>query len=167
MRLFSLLSIISFLLAVPFPASAQIEPAPSLVKPAEEPTLPEVTVASPDAASATRSAALELVGAFANDGYKVRDGYWFQELSADKPSVLEVNLFAGNEYWFCAAIHTPGRRIAISVFDESGRIVDQQSYTDGPRGAAGFEPVISGRYFVRVSLAEGDPAPFTLVYSYK
>ena len=136
--------------------------------PTETPAADQVTPA-PDAASvATRSAALDLAGAFANDGYKVRDGYWTQLITPEAPAIVEVNLFAGNEYWFSAsgASQAP-QKISVTVFDRAGRIVDQQRFDEGFRAAAGFEPTSSGQFFVRVQLIEGPPTPVTLVYSYK
>ena len=114
-----------------------------------------------------RSRALELAGAFSNDGYKIRDGYWPGELEPNRPQFLEVNLFAGNEYWFSAAVNPPGRKIAVSIFDEKGKPVDFQTYEDGGSAAAGLIPEISGRYFVKVSLLEGEKSKFCLLYSYK
>ncbi len=114
-----------------------------------------------------RSKALELAGAFSNDGYKIRDGYWSGEIEPGRPQFIEVNLFAGNEYWFSAAATPPARKIAVSVFDEQGKPVDFQTYEDGPVAAAGFAPVASGRYFVKLSSVEGEKSQFCLLYSYK
>ncbi len=69
---------------------------------------PSTTPVTDTAAEASaRSAALELAGAFSNDGYKIRDGYYFGALEPGKSTLIEVNLFAGNEYWFCAAGNAP------------------------------------------------------------
>lgn len=114
-----------------------------------------------------RSKALELAGAFSNDGYKIRDGFWAGEIEPDRPQFLEVNLFAGNEYWFSAAATPPARKIAVAVFDENGQPVDFQTYEDGPVAAAGFAPESSGRFFVRLSAVEGEKSQFCLLYSYK
>lgn len=117
--------------------------------------------------STARSKVLELAGAFANDGYKVRDGYWSGVLEPGKPQVLEVNLFAGNAYWFSAAALAPARKLSVTLFDENGRPVTGEIFQDGSTAAAGLLPDASGRYFVRLELVEGDKADFCLVYSYK
>ncbi len=114
-----------------------------------------------------RSKALEIAGAFSNDGYKIRDGFWAGELEPNRPQILEVNLFGGNEYWFSAAAVPPARKIAVAVFDETGKPVDFQTYDNGNMGAAGFAPDISGRYFVKLTLLEGEKSQFCLLYSYK
>jgi hypothetical protein len=117
--------------------------------------------------AATRSAALTLAGAFSNDGYKIRDGYYFGEIAPDKGVVVEVNLFAGNEYWFCAAAGAPARKIAVRVYDEKGAPVEQQDYGDGATAAAGVVAAESGKYLVKITLAEGEKAPFSFLYCYK
>jgi hypothetical protein len=121
----------------------------------------------PESDVSARSKALELAGAFSNDGYKIRDGYWPGEIEPNRPQFLEVNLFSGNEYWFSAAVNPPGRKIAVAVFNEVGKPMDFQTYEDGQVAAAGFVPEVSGRYYVKLTLLEGDKAQFCLLYSYK
>jgi hypothetical protein len=129
---------------------------------------PEPKPAATDGAEAsTRSAALALAGAFSNDGYKIRDGFYFGELAPGKSVVIEVNLFAGNEYWFCAAANAPARKLGVKVYDENGKLVEQQAYEDGTSAAAGVVAVESGKYLVKITLAEGEKAPFCFLYCYK
>ena len=117
--------------------------------------------------STSRSRVLELAGAFANDGFKIRDGYWSGILEPGKPQILEVNLFAGNAYWFFAAAMPPARKLSVTLYDENGRPVAGEVFQDGSTAAAGLLPDASGRYFVRLELVEGEKADFSLVYSYK
>ena len=132
---------------------------------AEDPT---PTPAPDDAAeAATRAATLELAGAFSNDGYKIRDGYYFGTLDPGKSAIVEVNLFAGDEYWFCAAGIAPARKLTVQVYDEEGKPVEQQSYGDGITAAAGVVAPWSGKFLVKITLAEGEKAPFTFLYCYK
>jgi hypothetical protein len=114
-----------------------------------------------------RSKVLDLAGAFSNDGYRIRDGFWAGDLETGHPKLLEVNLFSGNEYWFCAAAGSKARKIAVTVFDESGQPVDFLEHSDGASAAAGVEPDASGRHWVQVELLEGDKSDFCLVYTYK
>ncbi len=114
-----------------------------------------------------RSAALELAGAFSNDGYKIRDGFYFGDLDSKAGAVIEVNLFAGDEYWFCAAANAPARKIAVKVYDEEGKPVDQQYYSDDSKAAAGIVAATSGKYLVKVSLVEGEKSQFCFLYCYK
>ena len=128
---------------------------------------PPPTPGAPETDVSARSKALELAGAFSNDGYKIRDGYWPGEIEPNRSPFLEVNLFSGNEYWFSAAVNPPGRKIAVAVFNEMGKPMDFQTYEDGQVAAAGFVPEVSGRYYVKLTLLEGEKAQFCLLYSYK
>lgn len=129
---------------------------------------PSTTPVTDTAAEASaRSAALELAGAFSNDGYKIRDGYYFGALEPGKSTLIEVNLFAGNEYWFCAAGNAPCRKLDVVVYSENGAPVEQQSYVDGTKTAAGVVADASGKYFVKITLAEGEKSTFCLIYCYK
>jgi hypothetical protein len=60
------------------------------------------TLAETDQEVAARAVALELAGAFANDGFKLRDGHWAGTLAPGESKIIAVNLYAGNEYWFSA-----------------------------------------------------------------
>jgi len=153
--LFSILAVV---------ATATLRAAPSTPSPTPAPT----PVADIDSAEAkARSAALELAGAFSNDGYKIRDGFYFGALDPKKGAVIEVNLFAGNEYWFCAAANDPARKIAVEIYDENGKPVEQQHYGDGATAAAGVVAATSGKFLAKVSLLEGEASDFCLVYCYK
>ncbi len=134
------------------------------------PTQSTTVVPTPDKngnEAAARRGALELASAFSNDGYKIRDGFWYASIETGKPVVLKVNLFAGNEYWFCANVVAPGRALSVTVTDFEGYAVDQQDYTDATHTAAGVEPNVSGEYYIQVALTEGDKSAFCLLYTYK
>lgn len=123
--------------------------------------------AATDAEVDARRIALELAGAFANDGFKLRDGVTQGTLEMGKPKVVQVNLYAGNEYWFSLAGAGEAKKVAVSVFDETGKLVETEPYQEGVTAAAGFSPGASGPYFVKVELVEGATAAFCLIYSYK
>ena len=114
-----------------------------------------------------RKDALDLAAAFSNDGFKVRDGYWCGVAKPHDHSLVAVNLYAGNQYWFSAGATEPAKKIAVTVYDETGKQVTTDSYDNGERAAAGFAPSNSGQYFVSVDLVEGEQSSFCLVYSYK
>jgi hypothetical protein len=114
-----------------------------------------------------RSRALELAGAFSNDTYKMRDGFWSGELVAGTPVLVEVYLFAGNDYWFSAANLDWSTRLRVRIFNENGNPAGSGTYEDRSRGAAGISVVRSGRYYVEIALTEGDKAETCMVYSYR
>ena len=110
---------------------------------------------------------LDLAGAFSNDGFKIRDGHWSGRLKPKENTVIAVNLYAGNQYWFSVGAIEPAKKIDVTVYDETGKLMTTEGYNDGGRAAAGFSPTNSGQYFIAVNLLEGDESTFCLVYSYK
>ncbi len=116
---------------------------------------------------AARSEVLDLAGAFQNDGFKLRDGFFFGKATPGHAELVSVNLYSGNAYWFSAASgkHVGGLR--VTIYDEGGRPVKVEDYTGGNRAAAGFSPEVSGLYYVKVSSEGPEPATFCLIYSYK
>jgi hypothetical protein len=120
-----------------------------------------------DAEVQARKDALDLAAAFSNDGFKVRDGHSCGVVKSHDHSLVAVNLYAGNQYWFSAGATEPAKKIAVSVYDETGKQVTTDSYDNGDKAAAGFAPSSSGQYFVSVDLLEGEQSSFCLVYSYK
>jgi hypothetical protein len=116
---------------------------------------------------AARSDVIDLAGAFQNDGFKIRDGNFYGQISKDHAQIIAVNLYSGNAYWFTASTGQKADRLKVSLFDDSGKPVSYLPYQSGPRAAAGFSPDASGLYYVKVALEEGQPATFCLIYSYK
>jgi hypothetical protein len=110
---------------------------------------------------------LDLTGAFANDGFKLRDGHWTGIIKPQERALVAVNLYTGNQYWFSAAANAKAKKISVNVYDENGKPVVTEMYNSGDKASAGFSPTSSGQYFVALGLLEGEPTTFCLVYSYK
>lgn len=144
------------------PVSASVSKSQSVPVPAQD-----IAKTEKEAAFLARSQALDLAGAFTNDGYKIRDGFWSFILTHGNPHILIVQLFAKNEYWFSGAAPHSGKRIKLEFFDEKGIPVEIKTYGGDGTVAAGLVPQMSGAYFIRASITEGKPVPFCLVYSYK
>lgn len=123
--------------------------------------------AASDDEVAARKLALEVAGAFSNDGFKLRDGNWCGKFEPGKPALIQVNLYAGNQYWFTVGAAEAAKKIAVTVFDETGKPVATEPYADASVAAAGFAPKNSGPYYIRLEVAEGAPAAFCLIYSYR
>src|SRR5438105_405952 len=68
---------------------------------------------------------------------------------------------------FTAGTADPVKKIAVNIYDETGRLLTTEHYEGGDRAAAGFSPNDSGQYFVSVDLVEGGSSSFCLIYSYK
>lgn len=129
--------------------------------------LARISPAATDDEVNARKAALDLAGAFANDGFKLRDGVWYGAIKPKDSQFVQVNLYAGNQYWFTAGATGRAKKLAVTVFDENGKPVESESYQDGVKASAGFSPAASGAYIIRIQETEGEPASFCFLYSYK
>ena len=131
-------------------------------------SVPAVPAVVPDDEVAAHKVALDLAGAFSNDGFKLRDGNWSGPIKPKESLFIQVNLYAGNQYWFCAGATDKAKKILVTVFDENGQQVqDAESYQDGTKAGAGFSPAASGAYIIRIQETDGAPASFCLLYTYK
>ncbi len=126
--------------------------------------------ADTDGEAVAQVAALDLAGAFSNDGYKIRDGHWTGTIKTGDAPVLMVNLYAGNQYYFSLGASDKAKKVAVTVFDEAGKLLPGEltsQDSERPVAAAGVAPEASGPYYVRVQLLEGEPAEFCLICTYK
>jgi hypothetical protein len=115
-----------------------------------------------------RRNALELAGAFTNDGFRLRDGYWSGPIKSGETKLIQVNLYAGNEYYFSVAGADKAKKMGLSVYDETGAAISiEEPYQEGATAAVGFSPTASGPYYIKVEELEGEPSAFCLVCSYK
>ena len=130
-------------------------------------TAPAFSEPESDAEVAARKAALDLAGAFSNEGFKMRDGHWSGMIKPKEHALVAVNLYAGNQYWFSVGATEPAKKISVNVYDETGKLVQTEDYNEGDKAAAGFSPTSSGQYYVLVDLVEGNESSVCLVYSYK
>ena len=123
--------------------------------------------ADTDDQTKAHSEVLDLAGAFQNDGFKLRDGTWYAQVSQGHPQTLQVNLYSGNAYWFSVAGAEGSPGPTVSVFDDHGNPVEVQTYQKDNKAAAGFSPDASGLYYVEVSSSAQAATTFCLIYSYK
>ena len=123
--------------------------------------------ADTDAEVNARKDALELAGAFGNDGFKIRDGHSCGVLKPHDHALIAVNLYAGNQYWFSVGTTEPLKKVAVRLYDESGKQMNTENLDEGNKAAVGFAPENSGQYFVSVDSVEDQEGSFCLVYSYK
>jgi hypothetical protein len=120
-----------------------------------------------DAVITCQRAALEIAGAWTNDGFRLRPRPWAGTLPDGKPALARVTLLAGNRYWFTVATNAASTNLILQIYTAEGLPVTAESHQDGPLAAAGFAPATSGTYIIGISEATGTPVPFCLVYSYK
>src|SRR5256714_13181628 len=84
-----------------------------------------------DTEVAARKAALDLAGAFTNEGFKMRDGHWSGTIKPKEHALIAVNLYAGNQYWFSVGAVEPAKKISVSLYDETGKLMETESYNEG------------------------------------
>lgn len=120
-----------------------------------------------DAAVASRQTALTLAGAFSNEGFKLRDGFWTDTLAAGEAKLIQVNLCSGNQYWFSVGGAEETNKMAVYVYDEAGKPLAAEAYQQGASAAAGYEADVSGPYYIQVKNLGAAPVTFCLIYSYK
>ncbi len=114
-----------------------------------------------------RKAAFDVAGAFTNDGFKLRDGHWKGAIELGKSQLVQVNLYAGNQYWFSLGATPQAKKLKITIYDETGTPVASDPFSGDSSAAAGFAPTASGPYYLKIEETEGEPATFCLLYSYK
>jgi hypothetical protein len=123
--------------------------------------------AATDGEVAARRTALDIAGAFTNDGFKLRDGYWAGSFAPGQPKIIQVNLYAGNQYYFTLGATPAAKKVLVSIYDETGKPIAAEPFQDNAVASAGFSPENSGTFFVKVEVVDGAAADYCLVYSYK
>lgn len=145
-----------------------LQSAPPAEVPATPAAVDEAAGWTPDGEILLRSRALDFAGALANDSFEARDGFWFVRASAPGPRRLAVNLFAGNQYWFCASSAPESPAPKLSVYDPEGKAVEIMTHSGPGLAAAGMTASATGRYVVEVGAAEGGSTPeFCLLYLFR
>jgi hypothetical protein len=118
--------------------------------------------------------ALDFLGGLVNEGFHVRDEAWEVFLTPKKMELLELTLFAGNQYWFAVSASTPAKRLKLALYDDEGNPVKldlkkNDCALSGACLAGGLLVSRSGNYYVGLELLEErgkGPVRATLVYAY-
>lgn len=109
----------------------------------------------------------ELAGALGNEGFKFRDGAWTGSLQGGKAQKLAVNLFAGNQYWFCGTTSDAGETPSVTLRDPAGNPVETVKFEKDGIAAAGVTAPVTGRYNLELSGSSPGTRQFCLLYLYK
>jgi len=128
---------------------------------------PAPTATPAAAAPPVRARVMEFGGALSNDGFKMRDRLWTGKVEPGAPQRLAVNLFRGNNYWFCAAVDPESESPKVSLFGPDGRRVTGLEHREGGVAAVGVTAETTGQYFVEVETAGGPATDFCLLYLFK
>jgi hypothetical protein len=109
----------------------------------------------------------DLAGVLGNEGFKFRDGAWIGCLQGGKPQRLAVNLFAGNQYWFCGATSDSGETPSLSVRDPSGHPVETVDFGRDGIAAVGVTAAATGCYTLEIKGSSAGSREFCLLYLFK
>ena len=112
-----------------------------------------------------RARIFEIGVALSNEGFKARDGFWSGRLSSGRSARFAVNLFAGNGYWFAAALPPGTPEARVRVYGPDGSVLETTDYSADGLAAAGVTATVTGEYFVSVEAAAS--ADFCLMYFFK
>lgn len=109
----------------------------------------------------------DLAGALSNEGFKTRDRVWSGKIKAGVTPRLAVNLFRGNQYWFCAAMDPEIESPRITVFGPDGKAVEVTKYSEPGAAAAGVTAGSTGQYFIEIESTSGPASDFCFLYLFK
>jgi hypothetical protein len=126
---------------------------------------PSPPAAAPE--SGLRPRLYEVAGALGNEGFKLRDGVWSGVLQGSKPQRLALNLFAGNQYWFCAVTSSSGESPSISLRDPAGQEVGLVPFKKDGVAAAGVTAAATGRYVLEIGGSARGSRDFCILYLFK
>ena len=136
--------------------------------PAQSPTpTPAPSPEQPLPPAALRVRLMDLGGALANEGFKMRDRVWSGRIESGQPQRLAVNLFRGNQYWFCLAVDPESKDPKVSVFGPDGQRLTVLSHQETGLASAGVTAEVTGQYFVQVETGGGPASDFCLLYLFK
>jgi hypothetical protein len=113
--------------------------------------------------------ALEGMGPYAKQGYLVRtDDEWGGDLGVNERKAIPLGLDRECDYRFCMATDVDAARVAVHVYDQRGKRVEDEAY-QGRVAAARVITLATGTYFVIVGVT-GSPVERThwaMVYGAK
>lgn len=109
----------------------------------------------------------DLTEALSNEGFKSRDRVWSGRVKPGESQRLAVNLFRGNQYWFCSAVDPEIESLRVTVFGPNGEAIETVPHSEPGLAAAGVTAEVTGQYFVEVETSSGPATEFCFVYLFK
>ena len=103
-------------------------------------------------------------------GFTMREDTWGGDLAAGDQKAIAVQLFKGNEYWFCMGTDVKGATVSVHLYDREGNLVEESdAWQRDTFAGARLKPKKTGSYFaiVKVEKSPRERTHWGLVYSYK
>jgi hypothetical protein len=113
--------------------------------------------------------AMEAISPYVKQGYLVRDDQWGGDLGVKQEQAITHTLFKGNDYWFCTGTDNESAKISIHVYDNRGRLVENDSWQHGRSAGARLVAPATGTYYVIVEILSSpvERTHWAMVYGYK
>ena len=113
--------------------------------------------------------AMEAISPYAKEGYLVRDDQWGGDLGVKQEQAITHTLFKGNDYWFCTGTDIDSAKISIHVYDNHGRLVENDSWQHGRFAGAHVVAPATGTYYIIVEILSSpvERTHWAMVYGYK
>ena len=113
--------------------------------------------------------ATEAISPYVKQGYLVRDDQWGGDLGVKQQQAITHTLFKGNDYWFCTGTDIDSAKISIHVYDNRGRLVENDSWQHGRFAGAHVVAPATGTYYVIVEVLSSpvERTHWAMVYGYK
>ena len=113
--------------------------------------------------------AMEAISPYVKQGYLVRDDQWGGDLGVKQEQAITHTLFKGNDYWFCTGTDNESAKISIHVYDNRGRLVENDSWQHGRFPGAHVVAPATGTYYVIVEVLSSpvERTHWAMVYGYK
>ena len=113
--------------------------------------------------------AMEAISPYAKQGYLVRDDQWGGDLGVKQEQAITHTLFKGNDYWFCTGTDIDSAKISIHVYDNRGRLVENDSWQHGRFAGAHLVAPATGTYYIIVEVLNSpvERTHWAMVYGYK
>jgi hypothetical protein len=113
--------------------------------------------------------AINAMAPYVKQGYTVRDDEWGGDLGVKEQKAIPHTMFKGNEYWFCMATDVEGARVSIHLYDNTGKLVESDSWQKGRFAAVRVVPPATGTYYIIVEVISSpkERTSWAMVYGYK
>ncbi len=116
----------------------------------------------------TLSYAVDGIQPFVKQGFTIREEYWSGELGATTQNVITIQLFKGNEYWFCASTEATNTVISVHVYDDDGNIAESEYWRKAHAAGAHIVPRRTAFYYVITDMQNAPPkSRWSLIYAFR
>ena len=116
------------------------------------------------------SSALKTIDLYVKGGYTVHnEDEWGGDLGVKERRAIRHTLIKGNDYWFCLGTDVDDARVAVHVYDVSGRLVEADAWQNGSHAAARALSQATATYYIVVEVTDSpvERTHWAMVYGAK